>query len=465
MSSPSSPRKRTGLILAAGKGTRMKSNLPKCLHKVCGVPMAKLVADQMMAAGVDEVILVVGHGGEQLISTLGDGYKYAWQLEQLGTGHAVKCAMDELGDIEGTVVIACGDTPLISTDYFKSFIDAHDESGKICSVSVAELINAQGYGRVVIENGEALRIVEQKDASVEELQIAYANAGMYCVDAAELKEAVSKLKNNNKSGEYYLTDIVKNFAEKGKPANAFISHDPAILMGVNDRHHLAEANSVLRTSINRRHMTEGVTIVDPQNTYIGPFVEIGTDTIIEPGTHLIGNTKIGSECVIGPNVRFTNVTVGDNAIIFFTQAEASVIGSNIKIGPFAHIRPKSTLGDGVRIGNFVEVNRSQLSNGVKANHLTYIGDSEIGDETNVGAGTITCNYDGFKKSKTIIGKDVFIGSNSTLVAPLNIGDGAMTTAGSVITKDVPADAMAFGRASQTNKDGYEAKRRQANKDQ
>lgn len=427
--------------------------------------MAKLVADQMIAAGVDEVILVVGHGGEQLTNSLGSGYKYAWQLEQLGTGHAVRCAMEALGEIEGTVVIACGDTPLISTDYFKSFIDAHEASGKICSVSVAELVNAQGYGRVVIENGEALRIVEQKDASVDELQIAYANAGMYCVDAVELKLAVSTLDNQNKSGEYYLTDIIKNFAEKGRPANAFISRDPSILMGVNDRIQLAEANKILRDSINRKHMIQGVTIVDPENTYIGPQVEIGLDTVIEPGTHLVGETKIGSNCVIGPNVRFTNMTVGDQAIIFFTQAEASVIGSNIKIGPFANIRPKSKLGDGVRIGNFVEVNRSLLADGVKANHLTYIGDSEIGEETNVGAGTITCNYDGFKKSKTIIGKDVFIGSNSTLVAPLHIGDGAMTTAGSVITKDVPADAMAFGRATQSNKEGYEAIRRQANKDQ
>jgi bifunctional UDP-N-acetylglucosamine pyrophosphorylase/glucosamine-1-phosphate N-acetyltransferase len=456
---PSQKGKVTGLILAAGKGTRMKSNLPKCLHKVCGIPMAKLVADQMMAAGVDEVILVVGHGGEQLISTLGSGYKYAWQLEQLGTGHAVQCAMKELGDIHGTIVIACGDTPLISTEYFRNFINSHLESNKVCSVSVAQLPNAHGYGRVVIEDGNAIRIVEQKDATTEELQIPFANAGMYCVDAQWLTQALTGLNNNNKSGEYYLTDIIKNFSDNGNPANAFISTDSSILMGVNDRLHLAEANQILKDSINRKWMTEGVTIVDPNNTYIGPFVTIGQDTVIEPGTHLLGQTSIGFNCVIGPNARMIDVKVGNDCNIFLTQADVCSIGNNVKIGPFANIRPKSILGDDVKIGNFVEVNRSQLANGVKASHLTYLGDSTVGEETNIGAGTITCNFDGFQKHRTSIGKDAFVGSNSTLVAPLTIGDGTVIGAGSVITDDVPENALALGRARQVTKLEYASLRR------
>jgi bifunctional UDP-N-acetylglucosamine pyrophosphorylase/glucosamine-1-phosphate N-acetyltransferase len=452
--------KVTGLILAAGKGTRMKSNLPKCLHKVCGVPMVKLVADNMIAAGVQEVIIVVGHGGELLIDELGDSYKYAWQHEQNGTGHAVQCAMNELGNVDGTIMIACGDTPLISANYFQEFLIGHQESGRVCSLSVANLVDAHGYGRVVIESGEAKRVIEQKDATPEERAITHANAGMYCVDAIALKEALATLKSDNAQGEYYLTDIVGYFSQSSRPVNAFISSDPAIMLGVNDRKQLADANALLRKSILEKLMFNGVTIVDPANTYISPYAQIGSDTVIEPGTHLVGNVTIGSNCVIGPNVRLTNVELGDNVIFFFSTAEAAKIGSNIKVGPFANIRPKSTLGDGVRIGNFVEINRSTLHDDVKANHLTYIGDSEIGEDTNVGAGTITCNYDGYHKHRTEIGKNVFVGSNSTLVAPVKIGDGALIAAGSVITEDIPSGAGAFGRARQVTKEGWAARWRQ-----
>jgi bifunctional UDP-N-acetylglucosamine pyrophosphorylase/glucosamine-1-phosphate N-acetyltransferase len=452
--------KVTGLILAAGKGTRMKSDLPKCLHKVCGVPMAKLAADSLIAAGADEVIIVVGHGGEALVSALGTSYKYAWQREQHGTGHAVQCALAELGEIEGTVMIVCGDTPLISTEYFREFLSGHIISERVCSMAVAELPDATGYGRVVVEGKDAKRIIEQKDASVDEKQICHANAGMYCVEGGALTEALKTLKNDNSQGEYYLTDIVGYFDGSSRAVNAFISNDPAIMMGVNDRKQLAEANAILRKLINERHMMSGVTLVDPSNTYIGPYVEIGADTIIEPGTHLVGATKIGKNSVIGPNTRLTDVTIGDNTIMFFSHADSAVIGSNVKIGPFANIRPNSRLGDGVRIGNFVEVNRSNLKAGVKAAHLTYIGDAEIGDETNIGAGTITCNFDGFEKHQTVIGSDAFVGSNSTLVAPLKIGDRAIITAGSVITEDVPANDGAFGRARQENKPGWAAKWRE-----
>ena len=458
-----STRKVTGLILAAGKGTRMKSDVPKCLHKVCGVPMAKLVADSLIDAGVDEVVIVVGHGGESLIKALGDRYKYAWQREQLGTGHAVQCALAELGEVDGTVMIVCGDTPLISTGYFKEFLTGHAESGRICSMAVAELPDATGYGRVVVEGQDAKRVIEQKDASPVEKQIAHANAGMYCVEGEELSEALKTLKSDNAQGEYYLTDIIGFFHSTGRTANAFISNDPAIMMGVNDRKQLAEANTILRNLINKRHMLDGVTIVDPRNTYIGPRVEIGIDTIIEPGTHLVGNTKIGKNSVIGPNTRLTDVTIGDNTKIFLSHADSAVIGSDVKIGPFANIRPKSSLADGVRIGNFVEINRSTLAHGVKASHLTYIGDSEVGQETNIGAGTITCNFDGFEKNQTIIGADAFIGSNSTLIAPVKIGDGVIVAAGSVITDDISANDGAFGRARQVNKEGWASRWREAKK--
>ena len=455
-----STRKVTGLILAAGKGTRMKSDLPKCLHKVCGVPMAKLVADSLIEAGADEVIIVVGHGGESLIAALGPTYKYAWQHEQLGTGHAVQCAMAELGDIEGTVMIVCGDTPLISTDYFREFLAGHSSSSRVCSMAIAELPDATGYGRVVVDGKDAKRVIEQKDASDLEKQISHANAGMYCVEATELREALASLKNDNAQSEYYLTDIIGYFDTTGRGVNAFISSDPAIMMGVNDRKQLAEANTLLRKIINNRHMLNGVSIVDPSSTYIGPHVEIGLDSIIEPGTHLVGSTKIGSNSTIGPNTRLTNVKVGNNTIIFFSHADSADIGSNVKIGPFANIRPNSTLGDGVRIGNFVEINRSTLETGVKANHLTYVGDAEIGSETNIGAGTITCNFDGFAKHKTQIGADAFIGSNSTLVAPVLIGDGVIVAAGSVITDNISANDGAFGRARQVNKEGWAARWRE-----
>jgi bifunctional UDP-N-acetylglucosamine pyrophosphorylase/glucosamine-1-phosphate N-acetyltransferase len=422
--------------------------------------MVKLVADSLITAGADEVVIVIGHGGEKLIAELGDGYKYAWQREQLGTGHAVKSALEEIGEIEGTVLIACGDTPLISTSYFREFLNGHLESERTCSLSVVSLPDAHGYGRVVVEGNDAKRIIEQKDASDAEKQISYANAGMYCVEASALTEALSGLTNNNAQGEYYLTDIVGYFDSTGRLVNAFISNDPAILMGVNDRRQLADANTILRESILEEHMLNGVTIVDPENTYIGPYVQIGIDTIIEPGTHLVGTTKIGQNSIIGPNTRLTNVEVGNGSFVFMSHADSSVIGSNVKIGPFANIRPKSKLGDGVRIGNFVEVNRSLLHDGVKASHLTYIGDSEVGSETNIGAGTITCNFDGFTKSKTEIGSDAFIGSNSTLVAPVAIGDGAIIAAGSVITQDVPAQGGAFGRARQENKDGWAARWRE-----
>ncbi|MEI8282717.1 MAG: bifunctional UDP-N-acetylglucosamine diphosphorylase/glucosamine-1-phosphate N-acetyltransferase GlmU [Armatimonadota bacterium] len=455
-----SKQKVTGLILAAGKGTRMKSDLPKCLHKVCGVPMAKLVADSLIAAGADEVVIVVGHGGESLIQALGDGYKYAWQHEQLGTGHAVQCALAELGPLAGTVMIVCGDTPLISTQYFQEFLRGHQESERVCSLAVAELPDASGYGRVVVFSGEAKRIIEQKDATAEENQIGHANAGMYCVEGAELSEALKTLKSDNAQGEYYLTDIVGYFDSTGRSVNAFISNDPAIMMGVNDRKQLAEANAILKKLTNDHHMLNGVTIVDPANTYIGPLVEIGMDTVIEPGTHLVGRTRIGQNSTIGPNTRLTDVSVGDQCFVFFSHADSAEIGSNVKIGPFANIRPKSLLGDGVRIGNFVEINRSHLHDGAKANHLTYIGDAEIGNETNIGAGTITCNFDGFKKYRTEIGSDAFIGSNSTLVAPVKIGDGAIVAAGSVITSDVLPNDGAFGRARQENKSGWAARWRE-----
>lgn len=413
--------------------------------------MVKLVADAMIAAGVQDVVIVVGHGGERLVAELGSGYRFAWQHEQLGTGHAVQCAMNEIGEIDGDVVIACGDTPLVSTEFFKGFITAHQTSQRVCSLSVAKLINAHGYGRVVIHDGNATEIIEDKDANDLQKQITFANAGMYCVDSKQLNAALAGLKPNNSQGEYYLTDIIAAYDKQGNPAAAYISSDPAIMMGVNDRKQLAEANCILRKSILERHMLNGVTLVDPSNTYISPGVTIGQDTIIEPGSHLLGTTTVGVGCTIGPNTKLTDAKVGDGTMIFMSHADSVNIGAKVKIGPYANIRPKSILGDGVRIGNFVEVNRSVLHSGVKANHLTYIGDSEIGDETNVGAGTITCNYDGFAKHKTTIGKGAFIGSNSTLVAPVVIGNDTMIAAGSVITDDVPDDAFAFGRARQVTK--------------
>ena len=443
------------LVLAAGKGTRMKSDLPKGLHKVCGVSMVQLVTDALLGAGVTDVAIVVGHGGELVQAELGDRFGYAWQHEQLGTGHAVRCAEPVLKEFQGDIIVTAGDTPLVTEQMFSDLIAAHSRTGAACTVATSIQENPTGYGRILREeNGTVGAIVEQKDATPEQLAIQEVNAAIYVFRSEGFFDRVNRIGNENAQGEYYFTDIIHLLREDGLSVEAYVCPDPDVLVGINDRWQLQDADRRLRYRTLENLARSGVTIVDPESTYVSPGVKVGRDTTIEPNTYLYGTTQIGDRCSIGPNVRLVDTLVGSDVLMLFANAQECEIGDECKVGPFANIRPKSRLEVDVNIGNFVEVNRSVLHDGVKARHLAYIGDAEVGTETNIGAGTITCNYDGFFKHKTNIGANAFIGSNSTLIAPVSIGDRAIVTAGSVITDPIADDAGAFARARQITRDGW-----------
>jgi bifunctional UDP-N-acetylglucosamine pyrophosphorylase/glucosamine-1-phosphate N-acetyltransferase len=452
---PTSPP--AGIILAAGKGTRMKSDLPKGLHRVGGLPMVEHIARAMRAAGVDRVIVVIGHGGELLQQALGEGYEYVWQHEQKGTGHAALMAREALQGHDGAVIVAPGDAPLLDAATFSELLRVYEEEGAACVLATALLKDPTGYGRIVRDGeGRPTRIVEQKDASPSEVAIDEICTSVYAFRGPSLFEVLPGLSTDNAQGEQYLTDTVAALAERGETVAARVFDDPGLLVGVNDRWQLALAESDMRIRILRRHALEGVTLLDPATITIGPDVTIGRDTVIEPSTVLLGSTIVGAGCRLGPNTRIEDSQIGDGSVVLMSHVSEAVLGRNVRCGPFANLRPKSILGDGVKVGDFVEVKNATLGEGASVSHLTYIGDARIGARTNVGAGTITCNYDGFQKHQTEIGADVFVGSNSTLVAPVKIGDGAMTAAGSVVNADVPADALAVGRARQEVKEGWAA---------
>ncbi len=434
-----------GIILAAGKGTRMKSDLPKGLHEVCGLPMVEHVARALRQAGVDRIVIVIGHGGEHLQARLGDQYDYAWQREQHGTGHAAQMAAPLLEGFKGKVVIAAGDTPLVTAEMFQALING-GSAGTKCLIASSIVGNPKGYGRIVRDGAGVQRIVEEKDASPEERTIQEVNSSIYCMDGQTLLECLPQLKNDNAQGEFYLTDVVAMIAEQGG-ADAMVFDDPDILVGVNDRWQLAEADRKMRERILRRHAESGVTIMDPVTTYLGVDVEVGVDTILEPNTVIVGKTLVGKGCRIGPFTRIEDCEIGDDVMIYVSYLKESKLHSTAKVGPFAHIRPGSELYPDVKVGNFVETKNATLETGAKASHLTYIGDATVGENANIGAGTITCNYDGFNKSRTVIGRDAFVGSNSTLVAPVHLGDGSFVAAGSVVSSgEYPAEALVIGRS-------------------
>jgi len=443
-----------GIVLAAGKGTRMKSELPKVLHPVCGVPMVQLVCRAMRKAGIARIVVVIGHGAEQVRESLGAGFEFALQDPPLGTGDAARKAIDVLGDFDGTIVVASGDTPLMTDAAIKRLIERRDERGAAAAVATIELADPTGYGRIIRAEDAVKGIVEQKDATPEQRAIREINASVYAFDAAKLQAALPRLTTNNAQGEYYLTDVVGILSGDGESVVAELYEDAGLFDGVNDRWQLAQAEKVLRNRINRHHALSGVTLIDPDTTYIGPDVEIGRDTVIYPSTYLEGETKIGAGCEIGPNSRVRNSVVGDDCRIYFSHLGESQVANGVKIGPYAHLRGGAKLGDDVKIGNFVELKNAELGEGVSVAHLSYLGDAQVGERTNIGAGTITCNYDGFRKNRTTIGANAFVGSNSTLIAPVTIGDGGFVAAGSVINKSVPADAAAFGRARQETKEEW-----------
>jgi bifunctional UDP-N-acetylglucosamine pyrophosphorylase / glucosamine-1-phosphate N-acetyltransferase len=446
-----------GIILAAGKGTRMKSDLPKGLHAVCGLPMVELIGRAMKNAGIERPIVVIGHGGELIQEALGDSYDYAWQREQHGTGHAAMMAADLIRGHHGPVVIAPGDTPLLTSETLTALLAAHAERGNRCTMASAIVGDPKGYGRVLRDDeGRVRKIVEEKDATPEERAVNEVNAGLYCFDCQTLLEILPNIQNTNAQGEYYLTDVVEIVATAGQ-ADASVFEDHEILMGVNDRWQLAQADKALRMRILREHAMNGVTLMDPDTIYIGADVTIGPDCLIEPSTMLIGKTSIGARCQIGPFTRIRDSKIADGCYVYLSHVTHATLHEGVKVGPFANLRPDAVLKDSVRIGNFVEVKNSTLAEGAKANHLAYIGDATVGVDTNIGAGTITCNYDGFSKHRTTIGNNVFVGSNSTLVAPVTLGDGAMIAAGSVITRDVPSDALGIGRSRTEVKEEWAAR--------
>lgn len=438
------------LILAAGKGTRMNSNLPKVIHKVNGIPMVKKILSELKKINIEENILILGHKKELILEKL-DDIKYVVQREQLGTGHAIMQAKEMLRDYDGDIMILCGDTPLLKSETLKKMYEYHKKQEAVTTLLTSLYENPFGYGRIIKENEKVIGIVEEKEATEEIKKVKEVNAGVYCCDSKELFKALEKITNNNEKGEYYLTDIIKIQVSENKKVSSFILEDNEEILGVNSKIDLAKASKVLRIRKNEELMKDGVILIDPENTYIEDMVKVGRDTILYPNVFLQGKTEIGKDCEIIGNTRIINSKLRDNVIIESSVIEESVIEERVTIGPFAHLRPKSHLKKEVHIGNFVEVKKSTLESGVKAGHLTYLGNATIGKDTNIGAGTITCNYDGKNKFDTNIGENVFIGSSTMLVAPLNIGDKALTGAGSVITKDVPANALAVERTKQLTK--------------
>lgn len=443
------------VVLAAGQGTRMKSKLYKVLHPVCGKPMVQHVVDTMATMQVEDIVVVVGHGADAVRAKLGEGVAYALQEEQLGTAHAVQQAAPFLQDKEGTTFLLYGDVPLLSTETLSALLTYHEEQGAAATVLTAVLPDPTGYGRIVRnEAGEVLRIVEHKDATEVERAIREINTGIYCYDNQKLWKALAEVKNDNAQGEYYVTDVVGILRDAGEKVAAFEAADPDETMGVNDRVQLSEAEAYMRRRIAVGHMRNGVTIVDPASTYIEADVTIGADTIIQPGTFLRGRTTIGTDCVVGPQADLTNVEVADGVSLTYTVMVDARVEHDSTIGPFAYVRPGSVIGPKAKIGDFVELKNAKIGEGSKVPHLSYVGDAEIGDGVNIGCGTITVNYDGAVKHKTIVQDGAFIGCNSNLVAPVTVGQNAYVAAGSTITQDVPDDALAIARERQVNKIDY-----------
>ena len=443
------------IVLAAGQGTRMKSKLYKVLHPVCGKPMVQHVVDHIGTLNVERIVTVVGHGAEMVKEQLGEQSEYVLQAEQLGTAHAVQQAEPILGTLEGTTLVVCGDTPLIRPETMQALFDYHTSQNAKATILTAVASDPTGYGRILRDaKGNVAQIVEQKDATEEQRKVTEINTGTYCFDNKALFEALKLVKNDNAQGEYYLPDVVEILQKQGEIVAAYVTDHFDETLGVNDRFALSQAEEIMRARINERHMRNGVTIINPATTHISADAVIGSDTIIQPGCIIEGTTVIGEDCVIGPNSHIVNSTIGYATTIHSSVVLDSTVGNETAVGPFAHLRPASSLGDHVKVGNFVEVKKSKLGNNTKVSHLSYIGDAEVGDNCNIGCGTITVNYDGKNKFKTTIENDVFVGCNANLVAPVTLGTGSFVAAGSTVTKDVPADALAVARARQENKLNY-----------
>jgi bifunctional UDP-N-acetylglucosamine pyrophosphorylase/glucosamine-1-phosphate N-acetyltransferase len=447
------------LILAAGQGTRMKSKIPKVLHEVMGQPMLTHVVDVSKALEAKETIVIIGHGSDLIKEKMGNELKYAYQTEQLGTGHAVMMAKEFI-ERDSNILILYGDTPLIKENTLKDFIDFHVKNENALSVLSMIANNPYGYGRLVRDNtGKLLSIVEQKDASEDEKVIKEVNTGIYIINSNHLLANLDNLKNNNSQKEYYLTDMLAIFNENGLKIDAFKSLDEEEFMGVNDRIGLSKANEILRKRINEKHMIEGVTLLDPLNTYIEKNVKIGQDTVIYPNTHLKGTTNIGTDCVLGPNITISDSILNSGITIVNSTVTSSTIDDGTKIGPYAYLRPGSNIGKHVKIGDFVEIKNSNIGDETKISHLTYVGDSDLGRNVNLGCGVVFVNYDGMKKSRSIVGDNSFIGCNVNIVSPVVVEENSYIAAGSTITMNVPKNSLAIAREKQRNIENWVTRKR------
>ncbi len=448
------------IILAAGKGTRMKSAHPKVLHQVCGKAMVRHVLDAAEAAGSKRNIVVVGFGADEVRAELGSAAEVVVQAEQLGTGHAVLQAEPLLRDVHGTVMVLCGDTPLLTGALVKRLYEEHEKAGAKATVLTAVMPDATGYGRVIRSaEGNVEKIVEHKDATEEERSVQEVNAGIYCFEKEALFFALKNVGCDNAQGEYYLPDVLSILRERGEKIWAVAADDYEETLGVNSRLHLAQAEKILRRRKKMELMENGVTLMDPDSTFVDSDVVIGRDTVIYPFTWLEGKTVVGEGCILGPSSRFTDAKIGNDVTAHFVYAHECEIESGATMGPYVHIRPESHISKNVKIGNFVEVKNSNIGEGSKLPHLQYIGDCDMGVGVNMGCGTITVNYDGKQKFRTKIGDNVFVGCNSNLVAPVDVGDGAYVAAGSTITKDVPPNELAVARARQKNIPDWPDKRK------
>ena len=449
--------KLKAIILAAGAGTRMKSKLPKVLHKVCGQTMLHHVIDAAKSSKIEECIAVIGHGAEKVKESLDKDVKTVLQEEQLGTGHAVMMAQDYIE--EGIVLVLCGDGPLITEETLNSIMDYHKQGDFKATVLTTDLSNPKGYGRIIRDaEGQLEKIVEEKDTTEEEKAIMEINSGIYCFDGKALKEALPQLTNNNAQKEYYLTDVLSIIRNMGFKVGVYKTEEYEEIMAINSKEQLAEVEAIMRKRIAKKHMVNGVTIINPDHTYIEKTVIIGADTIIYPGAILAGKTIIGEDCIIGQNSRIENTTMGNSVEVQSSTLIDSKVDDYTTIGPYAYLRPNSNIGKHVKIGDFVEVKNSNIGDHSKASHLAYIGDADVGKNVNVGCGVVFVNYDGKNKNRSIVEDNAFVGSNANLIAPVTVKKDGYVACGSTITNDVPEGSLAIARGRQENKEGWVEKK-------
>jgi bifunctional UDP-N-acetylglucosamine pyrophosphorylase/glucosamine-1-phosphate N-acetyltransferase len=449
-------------ILAAGQGTRMKSALPKVLHPVAGQPMIQRVVQTAETLAPASIAVIVGHQAETVQASLSGrpGVKFALQAPQLGTAHALQQAEPLLAGRTGTLVLLSGDVPLLRAATLRRLLDVHREAKAAATVVTATVERPYGYGRIIRVGGRIARIVEERDASPAQRRVREINSGIYAFDMAPLFDHLRRIAAKNAQGEYYLTDLVALYRRQKLPVETVMVDDPAEIRGINTRSELAEVSAMMRQNKNEELMAAGVTIVDPATTYIDADVEVGPDTVIHPGVVIQGHSKVGSACEIHAYVRITDSELADKVTINnFCVLVGARVADGAAIGPFAHLRPASDVGPGAKVGNFVELKKSTIGQGSKVNHLSYLGDATVGARVNVGAGTITCNYDGQQKHQTVIDDGAFIGSDTQLIAPVRVGKGAYVGAGSSITEDVPDGALGIGRGRQTNVEGWVERRK------